>query len=232
MKNILFVSILFATLQLNSISLFSQEENKESYKNNITFNVTRLALLEARFGYERLMSERHLLRTTLGIQFPINSESFSYRFYVPFYYTVSKGVYFSLGYNYIINPHSKLYLSTEVYINYSYYDNKYYEYCVGQSKESYVTLQSMQLRKSGIKLLIGKKLFNTSRKKNRLQLDIFCGIGAQYRQEDITIFKKKVSTCDIDSEVYDFHDYDPPQKEISIGWWPTLHGGILLSFAF
>lgn len=102
---------------------------------------------------------------------------------------------------------------------------------MGQSKESYVTLQSMELYKTAIKVLIGKKIFDTSRRKNRIQLDIFGGIGVQYRNEKITIYQKKQGECSIDGQ-YEFRLYDPPLLETSIGWWPTLHGGLLLSFPF
>ncbi len=210
--------------------MFSQDQEKESYKNNITFNVTRLALIEARFGYERHLSDRHVLRTTLGIQFPVSSNSFPYHLYVPFYYVVSKGIYMALGYNYIFNPRKNLYVSAEAYYNYSYYDNKYYKHCTGHDGADYASLQSMQLQKSGIKLLLGKKATMLPRKDTRLQFDFFAGIGYQYRQEETTVFKKK-GGCSIDGQ-YTYTEYDPPKKEISNRWWPTIHGGILLSFPF
>lgn len=230
MKNNPFLLMILFIFLFGSKQMIAQDETK-SYKNALTFNITRLALMEARFGYERQLTEKHVLRSSLGIQFPISSTSFPDGFYVPFYYVVSKGVYFSFGYNYIFNTRKKLYVSTEAYYNYSYYDNKYYEYCTGQSKESYVNLQSMILNKTGIKVLFGKKLSTSPSKNTRLQFDLFAGIGIQYRAEEITIYKKKQGECSVE-EQYDYYVYNPPEEEISIGWWPTINAGILLSLPF
>ena len=225
------VLTLILIMQANSNCLYAQNFEKKSYKNNITFNITRLALMEARFGYERHLTDRHVLRTTLGIQFPVTSNSFPYVFYVPFYYIVSKGMYMAVGYNYIFNQGKNLYVSAEVYYNYNTYDNKYYRHCTGHDGADYVSLQSMELRKSGIKFLFGKKLFMSPVKDTRLQFDFFAGIGVQYRQEEITIFKKKTGECTVDGQ-YHYENYDPPKEEDSYAWWPTLHAGLLLSFPF
>lgn len=87
---------------------YTQDDVSKPRKNEITFNLTRLILLEARFGYERQLSNSHIVRASFGIQFPTNSESFPYRLYVPYYYPVSRGVYVSSGYNYFINKRSRL----------------------------------------------------------------------------------------------------------------------------
>lgn len=230
MKNNLPVVMILCIFLFGSNLIMAQEETK-SYKNALTFNITRLALMEARFGYERPLSERHILRSSLGIQFPVSSTSFPYYLYVPFYYPVSKGGYIAVGYNYIFNPRKKLYVSTEAYYNYSYYDDKYFLFCTGQDKENYVNYQSMDLKKTGMKLLIGKKISVSPKKDTRLQFDFFAGIGVQYRVEEITIFKKKQGECSVEGQ-YDFRTYDPPEKDISYEWWPTIHGGLLLSLPF
>ena len=237
MKRIVFVISIVFFIQTQSFESFSQDQTQDekSYKNYVTFNITRLILMEARFGYERHLSERHVLRSTLGLQYPISSESFSsinfLPAHIPFYYAVSNGAYFALGYNYIIRQRSNLYVSTEVYFNYSYYDEKYYKFCVGTDHDSYVSLQSMQLKKSGIKLLIGKKANILPGQKTRLQFDIFAGIGFQYREEEITIFKKKQGECSVEGQ-YSYEDYNPHEKEISNRWWPALHAGILIGMPF
>jgi len=188
--------------------------------------------MEARFGYERYLSDKQVIRTSVGIQFPIASESFpSFFFNLPFYYTVSKGVYLSLAYNYVIKPHSNLYVSGEVYFNYSYYDDKYYKYCKGNVNETYVTLQSMRLKKSGIKFLIGEKTSMSPKKKTRAQFDFFVGIGIQYKQEEITVFKEKQGECSVDGQ-NEYQVYDPPKKTTLNKWQPTLHAGVLFSFPF
>jgi hypothetical protein len=226
--------LLLLIILWNTPQLFSQEQEKSSRKNTITFNILRLTLMEARFGYERQLAERHVIRATLGIQFPIASESFksiNLPKTVPFYYTVSNGIYVALGYNFIIKPESNFYVSAEVYYNHSYYDEKYYRLCSSKSNGSEVYLQSMQLNKSGIKFLIGKKISMMPKKSTRLQFDIFTGIGLQYRQEEITVFKKKQGECTVGSQ-YDYVVLNPPEVSDSNRWYPTLHAGMLFSFPF
>jgi hypothetical protein len=191
----------------------------------------RLGLMEARLGYERQLAERHVFRTTLGIQYPVKSNSVPLISYVPFYYVVSHGFYVAVGYNYILNTKKMLYVSAEAYYNYNSYDHKYFTYCTGHDGANYVSLQSMRLRKQGIKFLFGKKLTMSPAKETRLQFDLFAGIGVQYRQEDITIYKKKTGECTIEG-YNEYQIYDPPEEERSYAWWPTLHAGILLSFPF
>ena len=215
-----------------SVKLFGQENErlKAENKNIISFNITRLILCEARFNYERQISPRHIASISAGIQFPV-SETFKRVSYIPFYYPVSKGIYIGLGYKYIIVPSKQIYLSPEFYYNYSYYNNKYYRHCTGQDKENYVSQQSMDLSKAGLKLLIGRKQSSTPNKNTRIKFDYFIGIGVQYREEEITIYQKKQGECSVDGQ-YQYIDYDPAQVEYSKGWWPTLHGGLLIGLSF
>lgn len=232
MKRIVFILFLLIVLQWNSPQLYSQYLDKTTLKNNITFNVTRLFLMEARFGYERHITDKHIVRTSAGLQFPITSESFpSLIFDLPFYYVVSNGFYLSLGYNYVIKLYTGLYVSGEIYFNYSYYNEKYYKHCTGSDNDTYVKLQSMRLKASGIKFLIGEKMSMSSKKETRLQFDFFVGLGIQYRQEEITVFKKKLDECSVEGQ-HEYQVYDPPEKAISNRWYPTLHAGILFSFPF
>jgi len=234
MKNtliIIFISIIFL-LYVNSA--YSQDKERKTYKNAVTFNVLRLGLCEVRFGYERKLTERHIIRTNLGIQFPVSSESFgnisAVLFEIPYYYKVSKGIYLAMGYNYVIIPRSGFYVSSEIYFNYNFYDNKYYDFVVGMSHDSYVSLQSMDITKAGLKFLMGRKLTMHPSKETRMQFDFFWGAGIQYRQEELTIFKKAygVAVSTMDEVPY----FDPPQTEASNKFCPTFHGGILLSFPF
>ncbi len=235
MKLSLISILLLLILQFNSAWLFSQDQEKKSYKNNLTFNITRLALMEACFGYERQLSDRHALRITLGLEFSTGAESFRTLnitpFFIPIKLAVTKGIYVALGYNYYFNSKKNTYVSAEVYYNYRFYNNKYFKFCTGQSKENYVNYQSMDLKKSGMKLLIGKKISVSPKKDTRLQFDFFAGLGIQYRAEEITIYKKKQGECSVEGQ-YDFRTYDPPEKDISYEWWPTIHGGLLLSLPF
>jgi hypothetical protein len=128
-------------------------------------------------------------------------------------------------------PSKQVYLSSEIYYNYSYYDNKYYRNCTGQNKENYVTKQSMDLSKVGLKLLIGRKLSLVPKRNTRLKFDLFAGIGVQYRDEEITIFEKKTLECSVEGN-YPYTVYDSPEIEVSKRWWPTLHGGILFGLPF
>jgi hypothetical protein len=231
----LLIIFIFILLQIYPFKTFSQE--KKPYKNAFTFNLTRLTLLEARFGYERNISQRHVLRASAGLKFPIASESYKSFFLgglyeIPSYYPVSKGAYFSLGYNYLVIPQKNIYVSAEIYYNHSYYDNKYYLYGTGSDSDSHITLQSMDLRKRGLKLLLGKKLSGKPNKQNHFKFDFFAGPGIQYRQEKTTVFKKKEGTSDLNNNTSVFIDYDPPQISNSNKWCPTFNAGILLSFLF
>jgi hypothetical protein len=228
------LAIFLVFVQLISMPLFSQKEKPKYYKNCINFNITRLALLEARFGYERQLSERHVIRTSLGIKFPVSNTFQNVSLglgSVPASFIVQSGYYLGLGYNYLINPSKYLYVSAEVYYNYLYYNDKYYQNKTGQSKEDYVNLQSQQLDKSGIKFLIGRKASTSPYKNTRLQFDFYAGVGIQYRQEETTIYQKKYGSYNIDPPD-DFYVYNPPLIEISDNWYPTLNAGILFSYSF
>lgn len=236
MKNLPVAFLFLLFFQIISIQLFSQEKEKQTYKNNITLSAVPIIFREIRLGYERQLSERHTLKTSVGVKIPSSSESFGtinpLPLIIPLSYQVSNGGYFSLGYNYVFSPRKKLYLSAEAYSSYYYYNDKYFKYCVGTSMDSYVTLQSGKLMKTGIKFLIGKKIALISKGTVGLQLDIFAGIGGQYRDEEITIFRKKMGTCQIEGTYHEFHEYDPPEIEISKNWYPTLHAGILFGMPF
>ena len=235
MKKIFFILFVLILILLNTKQLSSQDQERKYFKNNITFNLTRLLLLEARFGYELKVSESHVVRVNLGIQFPTSAESYSYKavagiWQIASYYPVSKGIYVGLGYNYILNYQSKIYISGEVYYSYNYYDKKYYTHCAGSSNSS-VSLQSMDLRKTGVKVLFGKKVSLAEGKKAGLLIDFFAGPGIQYREEIITVYKGKTGTCDIDSNV-DFNEYNPPYEDVSKRWWLTFNAGILIGVPF
>lgn len=232
MKNNQIIIFIFLVCLLNFNSLYAQDPDRKAYKNALTFNVLRLALCEARFGYERKLAERHIIRTTLGIQFPVSSEEFkNYIFEMPYYYMVSRGIYIAIGYNYMIIPRSGFYISSEIYFNYNFYDNKYFTCLVGTSMDSFISLQTMDLTKTGIKFLMGRKVSMHPSKETRMQFDFFWGAGIQYRQEELVIFKKLVGTTNIE-DIKDYPNSDPPETEVSKKFWPTLHGGILLSLPF
>jgi len=235
MKNIIFLlSVIFVT-QIFPTNIYGQEQQeKKLLKNKITLNIGRLILNEARFGYERQLSERHILRTVIGLQYPTNSESFESIpygiFYSPFYYDVSKGIYLGIGYNYLLGIHSKIYLSSEIYFDYNYYDKKYYHYRVGMDMDSYVSLESMDLRKTGLKILFGKKASIISGRKVGLELDFFAGFGFQYRFKELTVFEKKNGSSSWDySELF---KKNPPEINTYKNWYPSLHVGILIGMPF
>jgi hypothetical protein len=211
--------------------IIAQEETR-SFKNVFSLNVTRLYLKEVRLGYERQLADRHVLRTTLGYEFSNGAESFKTfnitPFNIPIKFAITKGIYVALGYNYFFNSEKNAYVSAEVYYNNRFYDDKYFMFCVGSSSDSYVDYQSMDLKKSGIKFLIGKKVVLGN---SRILFDFFAGLGIQYRAKEITIYKSKYGECTIGGS-YDFIVYDPPKKDFIDEWRPSLQGGFLLSFLF
>ena len=224
-------AIFFLILLLNSTVIIAQEETR-SFKNVFSFNVTRLALKEVRFGYERQLADRHVLRTTLGYEFSNDAESFKTLnitpFNIPLKFAITKGIYVALGYNYYFNSEKNVYVSAEVYYNNRFYDDKYFMFCVGSSSDSYIDYQSMDLKKSGIKFLIGKKVVLGN---SRILFDFFAGLGVQYWAQEITIYKSKSGECTIGGS-YDFRVYDPPKKDFIDQWRLSLQGGFLLSFLF
>ncbi|MCD4725194.1 MAG: hypothetical protein K8R63_10170 [Bacteroidales bacterium] len=234
-KNLPLVFV-FLLVMLSSEILLTQEHEEKTFKNAITFNVFELVKLEARLGYERLLAEKHALRASVGIQFPVSSGPLEENgatiisISINKIERVSKGIYLALGYNYLIIPDAYFYVSPEVYYNYSFYNDIYYEYCTGMQHDSYVTLQSMRSNKSGIKFLVGKKVSFSTKKKTRLQFDFFAGIGIQHRQEEITVFKKKYSTCN--SNGGNYYEYDPPQITNTDNWGPAMDIGISLCYLF
>ena len=88
----------------------------------------------------------------------------------------------------------------------------------------------MNLKKTGIKFLIGKKASIISRGKVGLELDFFAGFGLQYRHEELTIYEKQYGSCTYDlSELYVLN---PPEIKIHKNWYPTLNAGILICVPF
>lgn len=236
MKKVTLYILIVLTILVFSFDSHAQEKTKEniSYKNNITLNFGRLFLNEARLGYERQIKDRHVLRAIIGLQYPTSSLSFQSIPFSPgqikYYYSVSKGIYLGIGYNYVLGIHSRIYISTEVYFNYNYYDHKYYHYCVGTDMDSYVSLESMNLKKSGLKILFGKKARIITSSKIGLELDFFAGLGIQYRTEELTIYEKSNGSCHYDySELYKL---DPPEIKTYNNWYPTVNAGILIGMTF
>ncbi len=227
-KTILFLCSTILLLTATTGNAQQQEKTYKSYSNSLTVNLTRFILNEARVGYERNLAEHHVARIVLGFQYPTSSTSFNTipvgLGYVPNYYKVSKGIYTGIGYNYMFGKHLSAYVSGEIYYSYSYYNDKYYHYCVGHGGDSFVALQSMNLNKTGLKILIGKKVRIVSCGKAGLELDIFAGAGVQYRHEALTIFERRYGGCNYDYS--DLYKLDPPEKHNYINWYPTLHLGV------
>jgi len=228
-------SALFCVLLTSSLSVLQgQDTIVKSYKNAFTFNISRVLLLEGRLGYERNISSRNIIRVTIGYKFPVSTqyyEPLNSFFATPIYLKVNKGPYVSLGYSFMIIPKANFYISPEVYYQYNYFDNKYYKLCVGSISNSEISLRSRSLEKSGIKILVGKKVCLNPHAKFRVLFDFFVGYGLQYWNEEQTIFAKTQGTCSINA-LDENHYYDPPRKEINYRWQTTFHGGVLLSTAF
>jgi hypothetical protein len=236
MRKLSLYLLIIIIIQIFTLTSYGQEKIKEKiiYKNNLTLNVGRLFLNEARFGYERQLTQRHTARAIIGFQYPTEPKSFNSVpvgiGYAPYYYKVSKGIYLGAAYNYTLGVSSRIYISAEAYFNYNYYDKKYYHFCVGTDMDSYVSLESMNLKKTGLKILFGKKARIISGSKIGMELDFFVGFGLQYRIEELTIFEKSNGSCRWDySELY---KYDPPEITTYLNWYPSLHAGILVGMPF
>jgi hypothetical protein len=222
---------MFLMIQIFTLDLKAQEESKEktAFNHNVTIHLGRFLMNEARFGYERSLDELRAFRIVLGLQYPTSGESFNsnqFPFYdvIPSYYKVSKGIYIGAGYNKTSAKYN-LYTSAEIYFNYNAYDKKYYHFITGMNQDCYDSYESMKLFKTGLKVIFGRKTRLVSGNKMGLELDFFAGIGAQYRQKELTTFEYKA--------FYNSpYKYDPPKFEIIRSFYPTLHIGVLLGVPF
>lgn len=233
MKTSHFAFIFILVLAITSTAN-SQDTSEKPYKNAVTLNVTRIILLEPRFGYELNLTERKIIRATVGYKIPTSSSfynNWNSWFTFPLYYKVTKGPYFSLAYTHVLNPKTHLYLSPELYYDYHFFDRKYYKFCAGTSHDSFISLRSRHLTKTGIKVLIGKKGSLLPGKKTRLQFDFYGGIGLQYWHEDLTVHAERMGTCSAGQLVEEAY-FDPPKEEKKNALTLSFHAGILLSYPF
>ncbi len=234
MKTITRLIVIFLLIQ-SAFSIQAQEEQTVNYHNNLTLNTTRLIFREIRLGYERNITAHHVARITLGMQVPNSSNSFGNTSvgigYIPVYYPIASGFYASVGYNYIISTKKQFYASAELYFDHKYYNNKYYEYCVGMDMDSYVSHESMQMNKYGLKFLVGKKATLFGKGKVGLQLNFYGGLGLQYHQKEITEYGKQYGGCSLGYYDPD-HEYASPKTINSNYFTPTFHLGMLISMPF
>jgi hypothetical protein len=208
-----------------------EQPQPKTFRNNITVNITRLFLLEPRIGYEFSLTERHIVRATVGIKLSTSAGTFkSFAEGIPKNYQVTKGGYVSVGYNYVFNTRFKFYVSAEIYYHYLFYNDKYYRNCTGMDMESYVSLQSLDLEKGGLKILSGKKMMLVSGGKAGLSMDFFVGLGVQYRYEDLTVYEKKEGDCYYD--ISELNQLDPPCKQLRKFFIPTMSVGVLMGLPF
>ncbi|GEM_PF-2071477 len=230
----LILSILFL-IQISTLESFAQNKTQEriSYKNNITYNLLGLFTREAILGYERNINEKNIIRLAAGIKYPTSAESYKSRSFGLFnsknYTKVSKGIYLGAGYKYILSTYARLYLSAEAYFSHIYYNDIYYQFCVGTSSDSYVSLESMWEKSKGLKIIFGKKLRVLSGNKIGLEFDFFAASGIALRTQEFTTHGKRQGTCSINTELQVF---DPPRVSLSEKWIPTMSIGILITMPF
>jgi hypothetical protein len=234
MKIITRLFIIFLLIQ-TGFMLPAQEEQTVYFHNHLTLNTTRLIFREIRLGYERNITAHHVAKIAFGMQWPTSSNSFRSTavgiVYLPVYYPIVSGFYTSVGYNYLINTKKHFYVSAELYFDHKYYNNKYYRYCVGTDMDSYVSRESMQMNKYGLKFLAGKKVTLFGKGKVGLQLEFYGGIGFQYHQKEITEYGKQHGGCTLGYYDPD-HEYPSPKTINSNYITPTFHLGMLISVPF
>jgi hypothetical protein len=189
----LFLIILLGSCLTNKVNAQEQTQRTKTLKNTITLHSGRLLFNETRLGYERLYTDLNSWRVVLGLQYPGESNSLAtgYEIFpIPKYHRVSKGIYIGAGHNHILGVRSRVYVSTEVYFNYNSYDKIYHSES-GASNDSYVALESMDLTKTGIKLLFGKKARILTASNIGLELDFFAGFGLQFMNKKLTAYEKR-----------------------------------------
>ncbi len=239
MKKTFVILILIFVTQFFSFTLNAQEQipqqtqAKEKYHNLYTINVFRFVLNDARFGIERPINERFTLRAVLGLKYNFGADSYINSpiwLIQPYYFTVSKGFCVGGGINYFFSEKKRFYVSTELYYDYYNFDDKLYKHGSGQDAETYSHLTSMQLYKTGVKILFGAKLKAISNDRMDLIFDVFAGVGLRYRKIEIT------TTAGIGQEltddVSDLYKYDSPRFETEEYFIPTIHLGVLMGFSF
>jgi hypothetical protein len=236
MKRTGFVLALIFTIFFITKGLSAQDQiqAKRPQKKTLTFNPARLILNEVRFGYELQLSERHALRASLGYQYPTSKDSYGdlnmFLYRTPFYYTVSKGVYLGAGYNYVLGVGSRIYISPELYFCSNNFDRKYYHHSSGSNHEAYLSLESMKLRKTGLKILFGRKVRIFEGNKMGFEIDYFAGLGLQYRHEETTTFAWHGGSSSWPYST--LIKRDPPEISTERTWNETLNLGILISVHF
>ena len=222
-------------IQISTLETYAQEKTPEriEYKNSITYNLFGLFSRKAIIGYERNLNKRNILRIAAGVKYPTSAESYQSRSFGPLvtknYKKVSQGKYLSLGYKYILSDYSRIYLSLDAYYYHIYFDNIYYQFCVGTSMDSYVSLESMWTKTKGINIIFGKKLRVLSGKKVGLEFDFFAGTGIAIRTQELTTHAKLKGTCSINADLFEF---DPPSISNSEDWIITMNLGVLITMPF
>lgn len=232
MRGFSFIIFAFILLQFYSINIYSQDTIREihSFNNCITLDLGRFLWNEARFGYQRHISERHALRVSTGLQYPTSSGFTNYSAtygegYEPYYNLVSTGIYFGSGIFVFDKKGLGYYLSIEAYYNYAFFNHKYYIYDGYTSDDDFETLESMRQSKTGIKILLGNISNVFSIGKMSIVFDVFAGVGVQYRLRYITKEEYRI-------EGYDWQPYIPLHKETHENIYPTFHAGLLLGIPF
>jgi len=230
MKGFTFAVSVVILLQFSPGKMYSRDTIQENhfYRNCIALDVGRFVWNEARIAYERRISERYSVHASTGLQYP-TSESFTnltYRFgkgYEPYYNKVSKGIYIGAGMSVYYNRGIFNYLSLEAYYNYAFYNHKYFYYN-GYSDHT-VSFESMQQSKTGVKILIGQKSKALSIGSAAIEMDVFAGMGVQFRLRDIR-------REDYWTNGYNWPSFEPVQLETQINVYPTFHAGVLLGMVF
>lgn len=234
MKGFTCTIIAIILLQVLPLSAFSQDtiRKEQTIKNCFTLDLGRFVWNEARFGYERLIKDDFWWRFIVGFQYPTSESfenaSFTYSYghgYEPMYNRVSTGIYLGTGISVYMKDGSDRYISIEPYYNYAFYNQKYFNYNSSHSPDDKVSLESMRQSKTGIKILYGKKFREQSIGKARFEMDMFAGVGIQYRLRDITQFEYL-------GQDGIFRPYDPLRKEEHENVYPTLHVGLLIGIPF
>ncbi len=229
-STLVIVLLLFAGIG----GLRAQEKPHHQYKNYLSINASRLIVREIRVSYERKLSLHHSAGISFGKHMPSPQTSYrNYNFLLfsfPINYRLYDGYYGGLRYSYQLIPKAQFYVAAEMYYDYKYYDNKYYCFCVGTDHDSYVSLESVVQRKSGLKIIAGKKVTIFGKGKVGLVLDVYYGFGLQYKETKQTEFGRTQGGCSVG--YYSPNGaYGTPKVTITHLFVPTGNFGVLISLA-
>jgi len=221
----------FFVLVFSGLLVKSQDTLSEIYvkRHYFSVDVGRFILNEARFSLE---IEKNVMRAH-GFNFGIKYKGIKryglndlYAVYgIPFYYRVTKGVYFGYTATNITGKKNRVYLTFEPSIGYYYYNDINYHTMKESSPVIYN--ESAKFIKLGVSYMVRYKFGVNDNKYGGAFGDIFIGLGLMLYYMDFDIYSEEYA---YKYEPNENTTYQPPKKETYIFPYPLIRLGMHLGF--